>query len=177
MKCAVIFYSAGTRADSQQDTVCVARNAIDFYLFFLPFSVTGYAIFFVHPDGESDFSRFSFSFFFFVWKRWGKDEERKGRSVMILALLSYRGGGGVANWIRRYIRASKSKRGFLSRGLLLKRRRIFKFISNKWKIRNREGRGPGYTYSFHRVPSNFYYSDNSSVSDPHCVGSVDFLSH
>lgn len=48
---------------------------------------------------------------------------------MILALSSYRGGVGVANWIRSAIRASKSKRGFLSRGLLLKREgEIFKLI-------------------------------------------------
>lgn len=67
--------------------------------------------------------------FFFVWRRWGKDEERDGRSLMILALSSYRGGVGVANWIRSAIRASKSKRGFLSRGLLLKREgEIFKLI-------------------------------------------------
>lgn len=67
--------------------------------------------------------------FFFVWRRWGKDEERDGTSLMILALSSYRGGVGVANWIRSAIRASKSKRGFLSRGLLLKREgEIFKLI-------------------------------------------------
>lgn len=121
--------------------MCVARNAIDFYLFFLPFSVTGYAIFFVHPDGESDFSRFSFSFFF-VWKRWGKDEERKGRSVMILALLSYRGGGGVANWIRRYTCFKIETRISFSR-IIIKEEQDFQTYFQQMENKEQGGEGAG----------------------------------
>lgn len=100
--------------------------------------------------------------FFLVWRRWGKNEERKGTSLMILALLSYRGGIGVANWIRRYTCFKIETRISFSRIIIKEgaRRRVFKLISNKWKIRNK---GRRKDMCFHRVPPNFYYSDNSSV--------------
>lgn len=100
--------------------------------------------------------------FFLVWRRWGKNEERKGTSLMILALLSYRGGIGVANWIRRYTCFKIETRISFSRIIIKEgaRRRVFKLISNKWKIRNR---GRRKDMCFHRVSPNFYYSDNSSV--------------
>lgn len=74
------------------------------------------------------------------------------------------------------IRASKSKRGFLSRGLLLKRGRGGGFQTYFEQMENKEqGEEEGYVFSSRST--EFLLFGQFFRSDPRLGSSVDFLSH